>query len=87
MDTRLPIDARASGLMTLLCLIWGLQQVALKGYGDDISPLLQIGLRSGIAALLVALVMRWQRIGFSREPWRPGLLAAALFASEYLLVG
>ena len=87
MESRLAIDARASGLMTLLCLIWGLQQVALKAFGGDISPLLQIGLRSGIAAALVALLMRWQREGFGWRQWRPGLLAAALFATEYLLVG
>ena len=87
MDTRLPIDARATGLMTLLCLIWGLQQVALKGFGGDISPLLQIGLRSGIAAMLVLLLMRWQRQAPDWSQWRPGMLAAALFAAEYLLVG
>ncbi|MBU6438762.1 MAG: DMT family transporter [Betaproteobacteria bacterium] len=87
MDSRLPIDARASSLMTLLCLIWGLQQVALKAFGGDISPLLQIALRSGVAALLVAALMRLQREPFDWAPWRPGLACAALFASEYLLVG
>ena len=87
MDSRLPIDARASSLMTLLCLIWGLQQVALKAFGGDISPLLQIALRSGIAALLVAGLMRLQRESLDWAQWRPGLACAALFAGEYLLVG
>ena len=87
MDSRLPIDSRATALMTLLCLIWGLQQVALKAFGGDISPLLQIGLRSGIAALLVALLMRWRGQAFDWGQWRAGLLAGGLFAVEYLLVG
>jgi drug/metabolite transporter (DMT)-like permease len=87
MDSRLPIDSRATALMTLLCLIWGLQQVALKAFGGDISPLLQIGLRSGVAALLVALLMLWRRQAFVWGQWRVGLLAGALFAVEYLLVG
>ncbi len=87
MDSRLPIDSRATALMTLLCLIWGLQQVALKAFGGDISPLLQIGLRSGIAALLVGLLMRWRRQAFVWDSWRAGTLAATLFAGEYLLVG
>lgn len=87
MESRLPLDPRANALMILLCLTWGLQQVALKAFGGDISPLLQIALRSGIAALLVALLMHGQRQAFEWASWRPGLACAGLFAGEYLLVG
>ncbi|MDP3192287.1 MAG: EamA/RhaT family transporter, partial [Rhodoferax sp.] len=38
--------------MVVLCAIWGLQQVVLKATADDIAPIMQIGLRSGVAALL-----------------------------------
>ena len=75
--------------MFLLCLIWGLQQVVLKAAAPDIAPLLQIALRSGIAALLVGLLMyvRGERITLSEGSWRPGLLVGVLFALEYLFVG
>ncbi len=85
----LPIDARAGGMMVLLCLIWGLQQVAIKAVAADIAPILQIGLRSGVAAVLVVLLIRWrgERIDWSAGTWRPGILVGVLFALEYLLVG
>lgn len=88
MDTRKALDARAGGLMLVLCLSWGLQQVALKATADDISPVLQISLRSGIAAVLVVLLMLVQRERpVWRGHWTPGLAVGFLFALEYLLLG
>ena len=60
MDTRKPIDAQAAGLMFVLCLTWALQQVLLKAAAVDISPMMQVALRSGISAVLVWLMMRWR---------------------------
>jgi drug/metabolite transporter (DMT)-like permease len=57
MDTRKAIDGQAIVVMVVLCATWGMQQVALKAKAADIAPVMQIGLRSGIAACLVALVM------------------------------
>jgi drug/metabolite transporter (DMT)-like permease len=89
MEPRKPLDAQASSIMLVLCMTWGLQQVLIKATAGDMAPILQIGLRSGVAALLVGLLMLWQR-----EPgmdwagtWRPGLVAGGLFSFEYLLVG
>ena len=48
-------------LMLLLCAIWGSQQVAIKLAADDIAPMMQVALRSGIAALLVGMLLLWQR--------------------------
>ena len=89
MDTRKPLDGRAIGLMLLLCLVWGLQQSVLKLVANDITPLLHIALRSGVAAVLVGLFMVWQREGLplSNGSWRPGLLVGFLFALEFLLLG
>lgn len=89
MDSRKAIDGPAMGLMLLLCLIWGLQQVVLKAAAPDIAPLLQIALRSGIAALLVGALMlgRGERISLVDGTWRPGLLVGFLFALEFLLIG
>jgi len=83
------IDTQAVGLMWLLCALWGLQQVALKATAHDVAPLLQIALRSGIAALLVALLMVWRGERFNAQDgtWRSGTIVGTLFAVEYLLVG
>jgi drug/metabolite transporter (DMT)-like permease len=53
MDDRKALDGQAMGMMVVLCLVWGLQQVMLKAAAADVSPLFQIALRSGIAAVLV----------------------------------
>lgn len=89
MDTRKALDAQAVGIMLVLCLVWGLQQSALKAAAPDMAPLMQIALRSGIAALLVGLLMAWrkERMSFANGAWRPGLLVGVLFALEFLLVG
>lgn len=89
MDNRKALDASAISIMTVLCMIWGLQQVALKAAAHDITPLLQIALRSGIAAILVWLLMslRGQRLQFNDGYWRAGLVVGGLFALEFLLLG
>lgn len=75
-------------LMLLLCAIWGSQQVAIKLAADDIAPMLQVALRSGIAALLVGLLLIWQ--GGWREwlgsTWLAGVLAGVLFALEFFFI-
>ncbi|MDR7335314.1 DMT family transporter [Roseateles asaccharophilus] len=81
-----PLDGRASGLMLLLCLTWGLQQISLKTVADVASPMLMVALRSGIAALLLALLMGRRGERLARERWALGAAAGALFALEYLLV-
>ena len=89
MDSRKALDGRAIGLMLVLCAIWGLQQVVLKATAADITPLFQIALRSGGAALLVGLLMlaRRDRLSVVNGTWRAGLLVALLFGVEFWLVG
>jgi drug/metabolite transporter (DMT)-like permease len=88
MDTRKAIDGQAIAMMVVLCATWGMQQVVLKATAADIAPVLQIGLRSGIAAGLVALVMffRGERMSVRDGSLRPGLLVGILFALEFVLV-
>jgi drug/metabolite transporter (DMT)-like permease len=88
MDTRQTPDSRAITLMVVLCAIWGMQQVVLKATAQDISPIMQIALRSGVAALLVGLVMWWrkERMRLSDGTLGPGVLVGLLFGLEFLLV-
>jgi drug/metabolite transporter (DMT)-like permease len=82
------LDGLAIGLMTVLCLSWGIQQVVIKITADFVSPLLQAGLRSAGAALLVWLWMTWRRIPLWQRDgslW-PGLGAGLLFGTEFGLL-
>ena len=71
-----------------LCLLWGLQQVAIKLAAPDIATIVQASARSGIAALLVGLLMCWRGgwEGIRQGTLPAGLLAGALFAAEFLLI-
>ena len=80
------LDSRAIGVMTLLSLTWSLQQISLKAMADQASPMLMVALRSGVAMVLLAVLMhrRGEMPGAGR--WKPGIAVGALFAVEYLLV-
>jgi drug/metabolite transporter (DMT)-like permease len=88
MDTRQALDARAILLMLVLCAIWGMQQVVLKATAADIAPIMQIALRSGAAALLVALVMWWQQepLNLQDGTLGAGVVVGLLFGIEFILV-
>lgn len=88
MTDRIAPGPAAFAIMVLLCSIWGLQQVAIKLTLAGISPVLQVGLRSAIAAVLV---FGWARLrGIALFPadgsLRPGLLAGTLFALEFICI-
>jgi drug/metabolite transporter (DMT)-like permease len=88
MNARLPPGPAAFALMVLLCAIWGFQQVAIKVAGTAVSPLLQVGLRSAVAAVLVYLWMRLrgQPLAERDGSLKPGLWAGALFALEFISI-
>jgi len=87
MDTRKAPDGFAIGTMLLLCVIWGIQQVAIKVAAPDIAPTMQIALRSMAGAVLVALAVAADRPPVERGAWRPGLLAGVLFSMEFYFIG
>lgn len=86
---RRPLDLFSVLTLTLLCLIWGFQQVALKLAANDIAPIMQIGIRCVFAAcvLLPVLLYREGTSVFTDGTLLPGLVAGAMFASEFLLLG
>lgn len=88
MDERKALDATASGLMIVLCMIWGLQQVILKMAAPDISPLMQIALRSGLAALLLLPLLYLGKTTqlLNRQNLKAGVLVALLFSLEFFLL-
>ncbi|HAT29544.1 MAG TPA: EamA family transporter [Janthinobacterium sp.] len=85
---RKALDGYAMLLMLGLCLCWGFQQVAVKATAVSMSPMLQTGLRSAGAALLVCGLMWWRGKSFSIRDGTllPGIAAGVLFAGEFLCV-
>ncbi|MGA0609554.1 DMT family transporter [Caldimonas sp. KR1-144] len=88
MTSRDRLDATAVAGLLLCCLLWGLNQVAIKAALPEVPPLVQLSLRSGIAALLLLGWMRYRGVRFSPSDGTlgPGLLAGTLFAVEFACI-
>jgi drug/metabolite transporter (DMT)-like permease len=82
------LDSTAMVVLTVLCLCWGLQQVAIKIAIPGVSPALQAGIRSIGSLLLLWSWSAWNGVRlFGRDGslWA-GLAAGLLFALEFLLI-
>ncbi|RKG32243.1 DMT family transporter [Acinetobacter tianfuensis] len=88
MQVRQALDAKASSIMFVLCIFWGLQQVVVKLAAADIAPMMQMALRSGLSALLVfPLIKLAQGQSLWSKQYRvPGALVGLLFAIEFCLL-
>ncbi|MBI4756297.1 MAG: DMT family transporter [Betaproteobacteria bacterium] len=88
MPDRRPPGASAFALMVLLCSAWGFQQVAIKVAIAGVSPILQAGLRSAVALVLVLAWARFRGVALAQpdRSLRPGLLAGLLFGAEFALI-
>lgn len=83
-----PLDALAIGVVVVLCLTWGFNQVAVKLAIHDIPPLTQATIRSVVAALIVG---GWCRLRGIPLLARDGTIAAGLaagffFGIEFVLI-
>ncbi len=87
-SVRKQIDGFGVGMMILLCAVWGLHQVAIKVAAPDIAPIMQIALRSGISAALVAIVIAcgWGDFSLRDGTLRPGIVVGILFSAEFLFI-
>jgi drug/metabolite transporter (DMT)-like permease len=85
---RTAIDLPAATLMVTLCAVWGLNQVAAKVVNAGVSPVLQAGLRSVVAVLLLWAWSAWRGVRlFERDRSLPaGLLIGLLFAAEFAVL-
>jgi drug/metabolite transporter (DMT)-like permease len=83
-----PLDSVAIVVTVVLCLSWGVNQVAVKLAIPEIPPLIQAAVRSTGAAMIVALWARWRGIPLFRKDatLAPGLVAGVLFAIEFILI-
>lgn len=85
---RKPVDALAFGVMVLLTLTWGFQQVTIKIAAPGVSTVMQSGIRSIIATLLLLAWARFRGVPlFDRDrTFWPGVAAGALFAAEFFFI-
>lgn len=83
------MDARAFGLVLVLCLIWGIQQVVIKGVATAIAPVMQLALRfiGGAIFFGITVLRREGARTFLDGTHASGLLIGVLFSLEFLLVG
>jgi drug/metabolite transporter (DMT)-like permease len=83
-----PLDLLAIVLTVILCLSWGLNQVAVKLALPDVPPVMQVTIRAAGATLLLAIWMlaRGVKFDFRDGTLKPGLLIGILFTVEYILI-
>src|SRR6202045_2605374 len=83
-----PLSPGAVGLMLMLCLSWGFNQIAVKLTLPDIPPMLQATIRSAGALPVLLLIARLRGVRiFKRDGSRgAGLFAGALFGIEFVLI-
>ena len=87
-DRKTRLDAVAVSSLVLCCALWGLNHTFTKLTLADVPPLVQAGLRSLGAAVLVALWAVWRGISLSPRngTLAGGLLAGTLFAAEFAAI-
>jgi len=74
--------------MVLLTALWGLQQVVIKLTAPDISFVMQAGLRSILAIVLLLAWAAYRKIALWERDgtlW-PGVLAGLLFGGEFVFI-
>ncbi|WP_300463963.1 DMT family transporter [Desulfobacula sp.] len=82
------LDFKGITLLVLLCASWGFNQVAIKVILQDISPILQAGIRSMGATLLVLVWMTLRHIPVlskDKTLWW-GITVGLLFSAEFILI-
>ncbi len=74
--------------MLFLCFLWGINQVTIKIAGTGISPVLQAGIRSIIATVLLSVWMLARHIRpFEKDgSGFPGVMVGLLFSIEFALM-
>ena len=79
------LDGVAVSLLLACCLFWGFQQVLVKATIPELPPVFQSAIRFAGATLLLCLwcLLRGVRLWGRDGSLAPGLLAGALFATEF----
>ena len=73
----------------MLCIVWGIQQVALKAVSANVAPVMQLTIRFAGASLVFGIwvLVREGRRAFVDGTLPSGIALGTLFALEFLFVG
>ena len=85
-QTAVALDSKAILVLTVLCLIWGLNAVAIKFSTIGIAPVFCAGLRSVIATVCLLLWMTWRRLEIFPGRLKDGILIGLMFGTEFGLL-
>jgi drug/metabolite transporter (DMT)-like permease len=80
------LDLKAALILTVVCLIWGLNAVAIKFSNTGIAPVFCAGLRSVIATGCLLIWMTWRRLELFPGRLKDGILIGLLFGIEFGLL-
>ena len=83
-----PLDPIATAIVVVLCLSWGVNQVAVKLAIHDIPPLIQSTVRSIVATLVIIGWCRLRGIALLKRDGSliPGLAAGICFGIEFTCI-
>jgi drug/metabolite transporter (DMT)-like permease len=80
------LDLKASLVLTVLCLIWGLNAVAIKFSITGIAPVFCAGLRSVFATGCLLIWMTWRRLELFPGRLKDGIIIGFMFGTEFGLL-
>jgi drug/metabolite transporter (DMT)-like permease len=88
MNERKPLDGVAFAVMLACTALWGFQQVVIKLTAPDISYVMQAGIRSIVATLLVLFWISLRKIPLFQkdDTFWPGIAAGLLFGGEFVFI-
>ncbi len=82
------LDFKGVALLIILCASWGFNQVAIKVAIESVPPVLQAGIRSTGASILVLIWMKLRHVPVLTKDdtfwW--GVLVGLLFSAEFILI-
>ena len=81
-----PLDAFAAALTSVLCVVWGFNQVIAKAALADVGPIAQTGIRSaiGVVCVVAYAILTKRRIFRFDGTEAAGALAGLLFTVEFI---
>ena len=83
---RSSLDLKAASLLTILCVLWGLNAVAIKISNQGVAPIFAAGVRSMIATMGLVLWMKARRTPLFPGSVGDGIVVGLLFGAEFGLL-
>ncbi|RJR25241.1 MAG: DMT family transporter [Desulfobacteraceae bacterium] len=82
-ETSMGLGLKAALLLTFVCMLWGLNAVAIKVSNREIAPVLAAAIRSVIAGFFLMVWMRFKGMSLFSGNILDGVAVGALFGVEF----